>query len=159
VLFSLTEHHAKKSYWGSGGTNPRIFQLGTRWRWVVSFTPRPLHRQGKSPWCLLDRRLGGSQSRSGLGGEEKNSQLLPGLEPPIIRPVTHSYTTELSQLIDERISDANYEYFWNNFPGFNLSTTINLRPFFVLCNTFSIHSPTNTRSPPPPPVSHCYSLD
>jgi hypothetical protein len=39
--------------------------------------------QGKNPWYLLDRRLGGPQSRSGCGGEEKNSQPLPGVEPPI----------------------------------------------------------------------------
>jgi hypothetical protein len=47
----------------------------------------------------LDRRLGGPQSRSGHGGEEKNSQPLPGLEPPIIQPVAHSYTTESSRII------------------------------------------------------------
>jgi hypothetical protein len=29
----------------------------------------------------LDRRLGGPQSRSGRGGEEKNSQPPPGIEP------------------------------------------------------------------------------
>jgi hypothetical protein len=29
----------------------------------------------------LDRRLGGSQSRSGRGGEKKNSQPLSGIEP------------------------------------------------------------------------------
>jgi hypothetical protein len=40
----------------------------------------------------LDRRLGGAQSRSGSGGEEKNSQPLPGLEPPIIQPVAQLYT-------------------------------------------------------------------
>jgi hypothetical protein len=28
-----------------------------------------------------------TQSRSGHGGEDKNSQPLPGLEPPIIQPV------------------------------------------------------------------------
>jgi hypothetical protein len=28
---------------------PLILDLGTRWRWVVSFTPRPLYRQGKTP--------------------------------------------------------------------------------------------------------------
>jgi len=39
---------------------------------VVSFTPQPLHAQGKSPWYPLDRSLGGTQSRSGRGGEEKN---------------------------------------------------------------------------------------
>jgi hypothetical protein len=38
---------------------------------VVSFTPRPLYPQGKS--------------RPGRGGEEKNSQRMPGLEPPIIQ--------------------------------------------------------------------------
>jgi hypothetical protein len=58
-----------------------FFDLGTRWRWVVSFAPRPLNPQGKSPWYPLDRRLGGPQSRSGRGGEEKNSQSLPGMEP------------------------------------------------------------------------------
>jgi hypothetical protein len=30
----------------------------------------------------LDRRLAGTQSRSGRGDEEKNSQPLPELEPP-----------------------------------------------------------------------------
>jgi hypothetical protein len=35
--------------------------------------------QGMSPWYPLDRRLGGPQSRSGRGGEEKNSQSLPGI--------------------------------------------------------------------------------
>jgi hypothetical protein len=37
--------------------------------------------QGKSPCYPLDRRLGGHQSRSGRGGEEKNSQLPPEIEP------------------------------------------------------------------------------
>jgi len=40
------------------------------------------HPQGNSPWYKLNRRLGGAQSRSGPGGEEKNSQPLPRLEPP-----------------------------------------------------------------------------
>jgi hypothetical protein len=35
---------------------------------------------GKKLWYPLDRRLGGPQSRSGRGGEEKHSQLLPGIE-------------------------------------------------------------------------------
>jgi hypothetical protein len=29
---------------------------------MVSFTPRPLYPQGKSPWYPLDRRLGGPQT-------------------------------------------------------------------------------------------------
>jgi hypothetical protein len=42
-----------KTYWRSGGIAPRILDLGTRWRWVVSFTPRLLYPQGKSPWFPL----------------------------------------------------------------------------------------------------------
>jgi hypothetical protein len=70
---------------GSRGRSPRILDLGTRWRWVVGFTARPLYPQGKKPWCPLNRSLGGSQSRSGRGGEEKNSQPLLEIEPPIIQ--------------------------------------------------------------------------
>jgi hypothetical protein len=86
-----------KVYWGSGGIAPRIIDLGTRWRCVVSFTPQPLYRQGKSPWYTLDRRLGGPLSRSGRGSEEKNSQPLQGIKPPIIQPVAQRYTTELTR--------------------------------------------------------------
>jgi hypothetical protein len=47
----------------------------------------------------LDRRLGGPQSRFGRGGKEKNSQPLPGLEPPITSPVAQRYTTELFRIL------------------------------------------------------------
>jgi hypothetical protein len=67
---------------------------------VVNFTPRPLYPQRKSPWYPLDRRLGGTQNRSGYGDEEKNSQPLLGLEPLIIQSVAQRYTTELFWLIN-----------------------------------------------------------
>jgi hypothetical protein len=70
-----------KAYWGSGFIASRIIDLGIRWRWVVSFTPRPLYPQGKSSWYPLDTKLGGPQSRSGRGDEEKNSQPPQGIEP------------------------------------------------------------------------------
>jgi hypothetical protein len=38
----LTKHHAMKMNWRSGGIAPHILDFGTRWRWVVSFTLRPL---------------------------------------------------------------------------------------------------------------------
>jgi len=50
--------------------------------------------QGQSRLYPWDRRLCGTHSRSGHGGEEKNSQPLPGLEPPIIQPVAQRYTEE-----------------------------------------------------------------
>jgi hypothetical protein len=80
-----------KAYWRSGGIAPCITYLGTKWRWMVSFTPRPIYTQGNSPCNPLNRRLGGPQSRSAHGDEEKNSQSLPGLEPPIILPLAQSY--------------------------------------------------------------------
>jgi hypothetical protein len=69
-----------------------FFDLGTRWRWVISFTPRPLYLQWKSPWYSLDRRLGGPQSRFGRGDEEKNSQPLRESKPgtPIFQPVAYT---------------------------------------------------------------------
>jgi hypothetical protein len=54
---------------------------------------------GKSPWNPLDRKLGGPHSRSGRGGEEKNSQPLPAVEHPIIQLVAQCYTSELSRLV------------------------------------------------------------
>jgi hypothetical protein len=90
-----------KAYWGSGVIAPRILDLGTRWGRVVSFTPRPLYPQEKSPWYLLDRRLGGPQSRSGGSGEVKNSQPLSGLKPPIVQSAAQRYILELSWLLNE----------------------------------------------------------
>jgi hypothetical protein len=69
--------------------------------WVVGFKPQSLYVKGKSRWYPLDRRLGGPRKRSGRGGEEKNSQPLPGLEPPIIQLVAQRYTVELSWLLFE----------------------------------------------------------
>jgi hypothetical protein len=43
---------------------------------MVSFTPRPLYPQGKSPWYPLDRRLGGPQSYSGCCGEILDNNML-----------------------------------------------------------------------------------
>jgi hypothetical protein len=46
------------------------------------------------PIYPLDKRLGGPQSRFGRGGEEKNSQLLTGFEPPVNQPLAQRHTTE-----------------------------------------------------------------
>jgi hypothetical protein len=61
--------------------------------------PQLLYPQGKGTWYPLDRRLGGPQSQSGCSGEEKNSQPLPRLKPPIIQSTAQHYTTELSWLL------------------------------------------------------------
>jgi hypothetical protein len=41
------------------------------------------------------------QSRSGRGGEEKNSQSLLGLEPSIIQPDPHNMGSNLTYYISE----------------------------------------------------------
>jgi hypothetical protein len=57
--FYLIKQHFMKTYEGVD-----IVDLGTRCRWVVSFTPRPLGPSRNSPWYPLGRRLGWPQSRS-----------------------------------------------------------------------------------------------
>jgi hypothetical protein len=86
--------------WGRGGTAQHILNLGTRWRWVVSFTPRAFHPRRKNPRYPLNRRLGGPQSRSESGGEEKKS-LCPCRESYPGRPARSLVTnlTELSRLL------------------------------------------------------------
>jgi hypothetical protein len=51
--------------WGSRCIDPSILDLGTSWKWVDSFTPRPLFLRRKSPQYLLDRKIGGPQNWSG----------------------------------------------------------------------------------------------
>jgi hypothetical protein len=61
----LTKHYTFKTYGGSGCIDPRFLDLGTSWRWVVSFTLLPFYPWGNSlryPW---HRRLGGPQIRYG----------------------------------------------------------------------------------------------
>jgi hypothetical protein len=114
-----------KGVLGSGGIAPRILDLGTRWRWVVSFTPRPLYPRGNSPAYPLDRRLGGPQSRCGRG-EEKNSQPLLGLEPPIIQLVAQSYTTELTRLLAQKMTLLHGVSFLFNPPAMDFITSTTL---------------------------------
>jgi hypothetical protein len=51
--------------YGCGCIDLGFLDLGTSWRWVVSFTQRPLYPWGRSHWHPLDRSLGGSQNLSG----------------------------------------------------------------------------------------------
>jgi hypothetical protein len=56
-----------------GCIDPRFLDVGTSWRWVVSFIPRPLYPRGKSPSppYPFDRRLGRPHHRYGRQGEER----------------------------------------------------------------------------------------
>jgi len=43
-------------------TAPPILNLGVRWRWVVSSTPRPFYPLGKNCRYSLDSTIGGNTS-------------------------------------------------------------------------------------------------
>jgi hypothetical protein len=83
------KHCTKKTYGGSGCIDPRFLDLSTNWRWVVSFTPRPLYLR-----YPLARRLGGPLSRSGRRGEEKilDPTGTRNSDPLVVHPVASHYT-------------------------------------------------------------------
>jgi hypothetical protein len=57
IQWSILDRH--ECVWWSGCIDPHFLDLGTSWRWVDSFTSRPLYPRGESPRYALDRRLGG----------------------------------------------------------------------------------------------------
>jgi hypothetical protein len=71
LTLCLIKHYAMKTY-GKVEVKLHHFDLGTRWRRVVRFTPRPLYARGRWALYSLDRRLSGSQSRSGRYGVDEN---------------------------------------------------------------------------------------
>jgi hypothetical protein len=59
---------------------PLILNLGTRWRCVVNFTPRPLYPREKNSIYCTYRRLFEPQNWSGYFEEKKILLTLPGIE-------------------------------------------------------------------------------
>jgi hypothetical protein len=87
-----------KAYWGSGDIAQWILDLGTRWKWMVGITPRPLFFQEKSPGIHW---IGGwVGSRAGLDAVVKRKIPIPS---PIIQPVAQLYTTEISGIFSLRL--------------------------------------------------------
>jgi hypothetical protein len=85
----LTKHQAMKTYWGSGGIAPRILDLGTRWRWVVSFTSR--ERAPVTHWIggWLDPR---AVLDTVVNGELPSPRRESNTRSPIVHLVAQSYT-------------------------------------------------------------------
>jgi hypothetical protein len=82
----LSERHAMKVYWESGGTAPLILEVGTRRsEWSTSGPDRFTSRERIPGTHWIRSSVG---PRAGLDAVlKKNTQPLPGLEPPIIQPV------------------------------------------------------------------------
>jgi hypothetical protein len=63
--------------WGERRYSSTFLDFGTRWRWVVSFMPRPLCHRGKSPQYPLNMRLGRPQSRRGTWAVQPVAVAIP----------------------------------------------------------------------------------
>lgn len=79
----LIKHHSINMYGGSGGISPRI-EVGTRWRWVVSFTLRPVYLWGIK--CPIGYEAGWALESVWTLWQRKRVCFLAGFEPG--RPVT-----------------------------------------------------------------------
>jgi hypothetical protein len=110
-----------KAYGGVGVTDPHFLDLGSRWRWVVSFTPRPL-----SPGAHW---IGGwVDPRAGLDDLENRRLLtLPGVElRPLSRParLRHHGSLQVWILRNQRfISWNQLLVWWGHLPGWNAVQT------------------------------------
>jgi hypothetical protein len=82
--------HGIKAYSGSRGVAPLILNLGSRWRWVVSFAIRPPLLPRNNHRYPLNRMRGGS----GGFGEEKNLLSVTGFEHRIVQPIAQSRAGE-----------------------------------------------------------------
>jgi hypothetical protein len=78
---------------------------GTKWRWVVNLTLRPLYSREKIRRYPLDRRLGGPQSQYGRGSDEKKPFFFSsGNRIPAIQHVAYSLYRLSNQIVSELAS-------------------------------------------------------
>jgi hypothetical protein len=95
---------------GSVGTSPS-FLTSTLVRWVVGFTTRTLYSLGKSPQCPLN----GTQNQYDRFRDEKNSLLVPGIEPRPSSPQPFAILTDTSTVSSVfggcRKSDKQFIYY------------------------------------------------
>jgi hypothetical protein len=100
---SERDRKAKQSrytpWWRLGGEELYllpILDLGTRWGWVVSVTPRPrFYPRGKDPRYPSYRRLGGPK----IQRLEENSLASAGDRTAIVQSVARHYTTWATRLL------------------------------------------------------------
>jgi len=91
-----------KTY-GNGGTSPHILNLGTRWKSMVSFTPRTLYPQGKTPGTDWIGWVGPRAGRKGWRREEMSAPA--GNRTPVVQPGAVILRSELPRLFGIRFLD------------------------------------------------------
>jgi hypothetical protein len=77
-------------------TASRILNLDTRWRWLVSFTPRPFYPEERSPdvHCILKCVI----SWTGLGIVKRDSQPQAGIESGFLDRTTRNLVNILTDI-------------------------------------------------------------
>jgi hypothetical protein len=83
---------------GSGGIAPRIFNLGSRWVWIVSFTSRTLRPRGKSLRKARDEWVGGPKS---------------GLDAVARRKIRHAFALAGNRTPSHSPQPGHYAHVWN----------------------------------------------
>jgi hypothetical protein len=101
ILFPETKHTSSVNMWYyyirylcmsrrhiGDDTVPFILNFGTRRRWVVSLTPRPIYPRGICPRYALNRRLNGYQSRADTFKKRKIAYLYlePNHDSSVVQP-------------------------------------------------------------------------
>jgi hypothetical protein len=61
-----------------------IFDLGTRWRWVINFTPLPLYPRRNSPYMPIVLEIGWVPEQAWTLWKRENLLLLSGIKPRIL---------------------------------------------------------------------------
>jgi len=84
-----------------GGKDTLILNLGTRYRWIISFTLRPFH-----PQYALDRRLGVTKNRCGRGHKKLSR---PCQES---NPMAHPHEVALQLVTQEKVRMNTYQEYW-----------------------------------------------
>jgi hypothetical protein len=104
------------SAWGRGGILLLILELGTRWGWVVSVTPRPRFTPEKGPAVQIAQKDGWAAEPVWTQRiEEKSFYLSRGsnFDHPVIQPVASLYTdwaTRLTYIHNTAIIKTFYYY-------------------------------------------------
>jgi hypothetical protein len=110
----VIKHDGHEDGWDSEGIASDI-NLGTRWRWVVRFTPRPLYPQRNSLQHSFHRIHGGSQSWAGHCSENKNpcscQELNPGC-PAFSQSACLWFISRSRQYLDRTASNSRMTDEW-----------------------------------------------
>jgi hypothetical protein len=120
-----------------------ILYLGSGWRCMVSFTPRPLYLQGNSPLYPLSRRLAGPPSRSGRYEEEKNFLRPSRIELLLLGRPVRSLVTIPTALSKSQVGNSLYLYklhcYWEVCVKLSFFVFLSLPPsfsyFFYSCSS------------------------